>query len=295
MGTAAINMEKRADREIREGKTEAEVIRSDIGNINRQIKEHNKFVRELKAKLDEMAEKAKDFVEEVAKKLEAMRAKLIGNRYEETVLTKKHKQIESVLAPEAEVLEKYQIEMQKVEEANRYSTDEIKRLNKELKECSPFQIKKKSEIQKQIQEEQGNIEHRTEYMQGIARMCQLPTEEDFKNATKKHSKRVDDCEKLGRTIEAIKEDSEQITVEYQVTVQAIPEESRQAVREKRAEERPDAETVLKDKLSTKHGETLDEDILEVSKKAVDKVVEPAEKINELIDVNEKVITKTHHH
>ena len=295
MGTAAINMEKRADREIREGKTEAEVTRSDIGNINRQIKEHNKFVRELKAKFDEVAAKAKDFVEEVAKKLEALRAKLIGNRYEETVLTKKQRQMEAILAPEAEVLEKYQTELQKVEDANKYSADEIKRLNKELKECSPLQIKKKAELQKQIQEEQGNIEHRSEYMQGIARMCQLPTENDFKNAAKKHSKNVEDFSKLKKTIEAIQEDSEKLTVEYKATVEAIPEESKQAVKEKRADERPEAEAVVKDKLSSKHGEFLDEDVLEASKKTVDKTIEPAEKAKELIDVQEKVVTKSRHH
>ena len=295
MGTAAVNLEKRADREIREGKSEAEVVRSDIGNINRQIKEHNRFVRELKEKLDEMTAKAKDFVEEVAKKLEAMRAKLIGNRYEETILSKKHRQMEAVLAPEAEVLEKYQIELQKVEEANRHSTDEIKRLSKELKECSPLQIKKKAELQKQIQEEQGNIEHRSEYMQGIARMCQIQSEDEFKNAAKKHSKKVESFEKLGRTIEAIQEDSEQITAEYRATVEAIPKESKQAVKEKREEERPDAEAAVKDRISVKHGETLDDDTLEASKKAVDKIIEPAEKTKELIDVNEKVITKSRHH
>ena len=295
MGTAAINMEKRADREIREGKSEAEVTRTDIGTINRQLKEHHKFVRELKAKFDEMAAKAKDFVDEVAKKLEAMRAKLIGNRYEETVLTKKHRQMESILAPEAEVLEKYQTELQKVEDANRHSADEIKRLNKELKECSPLQIKKKAELQKQIQEEQGNIEHRSEYMQGIARMCQLPTEEDFKNAAKKHSKKVEDFAKLKKTIEVIQEDREKLTVEYKATVETIPEESKEAVKEKCAEERPEAEAVVKDKLSSKHGKLLDEDVLEASKKAVDKTIEPAEKVNELTDVQEKVVTKSHHH
>lgn len=295
MGTAAINMEKRADREIREGKSESEVTRSDIGNINRQIKEHNKFVRELKARFDEMAAKAKDFAEEVAKKLEAMRAKLIGNRYEETILTKKQRQMEAVLAPEGEVLEKYQTEFEKVEDANRHSADVIKRLNKELKERSPLQIKKKSEIQKQIQEEQGNIEHRSEYMQGIARMCKLPTEDDFKNAAKKHSNKVEDFGKLEKTIEAIQEDSEKLTVEYKATVEAIPQESKQAVKEKRAEDRPKAEAVVKDKLSSKNGELLDEDVLEASKKAVDKTIEPAEKVKELTDVQEKVVTKSHHH
>lgn len=295
MGTAAINMEKRADREIREGKTEAEVTRSDIGNINRQIKEHNKFVRELKAKFDEVAAKAKDFVEEVAKKLEAMRAKLIGNRYEETVLTKKQRQMEAILAPEAEVLEKYQTELQKVEDANKYSADEIKRLNKELKECSPLQIKKKAELQKQIQEEQGNIEHRSEYMQGIARMCQLPTEDDFKNAAKKHSKRVEDFDKLGKTIEAIRDDSEQISTVYKETVKTIPEEAKQAVKEKRTEERTEAEAIVKDKLSATHRDSFDEEVLDSSKRAVDMVIEPAEKTRKLVDVTEKVATKSHHH
>lgn len=295
LGTAAVNMEKRADREIREGKLESEVVRSDIGNINRQIKEHNKFVRELKAKFDEMAVKAKDFVEEVVKKLEAIRAKLIGNQYEETTLTKKHRQMEASLAPEAEVLEKYQIELQKVEDANRYSAAEIKRLNKELKECSPLQIKKKAELQKHIKEEQENIEYRSEYMQSIARMCQLPTEEDFKNAAKKHSKNVEDFCKLEKTIKAIQEDTENLTVEYKATVEVIPEESKQAVKEKSVDERPEAEAVVKDKISSKHGESLDEDVFEAAKKSVDKIIEPVEKTKELIDANEKVIAKSRHH
>ena len=53
--------------------------------------------------------------------------------------------------------------------------------------------------------------------------------------------------------------------------------------------------MVKDKLSSKHGESLDEDVFESSKKAVDKVIEPAEKAKELIDVQEKVVTKSRHH
>ena len=51
MGTAATNMEKRAKREIQEGIPEQMIERSDIGNINREIKEHNRFVRMLKEKM----------------------------------------------------------------------------------------------------------------------------------------------------------------------------------------------------------------------------------------------------
>ena len=47
---------------------------------------------------------------------------------------------------------------------------------------------------------------------------------------------------------------------------AIPEESKQAVKEKRDEERLEAEAVVKDKLSLKHGESLDEDVLNHQRK-----------------------------
>ena len=75
----------------------------------------------------------------------------------------------------------------------------------------------------------------------------------------------------------------------------VLDKEKEAVKEKCAEERPEAEAVVKDKLSSKHGKLLDEDVLEASKKAVDKTIEPAEKVNELTDVQEKVVTKSHHH
>lgn len=295
MGTAATNMEKRAARELREGKTESQVIHSDIGNINKQIKEHNKLVRELKAKLDEMAEKAKDFVEDVAKKLEVIRAKLIGNRYEEKVLTKKYDYMESTLVPESEVLEKYQIEMQRIDEANKHSSDEIRRMTQELKACSPIQIKKKAELQGQIREEQDNIERRSEYMQGIARMCKFTSEEDYDKAAKKHSKKKEDFEKLGQAIDTLKEDSEQLASEYKATSEAVPAESKQIVSEKRAETRGEAERIVKGKLLDKYRDQYDTDAFEEVKKSVDKTLDVPSKAVEMADVEERIASKGRHH
>ena len=60
MGPAATNMERRADRLIREGKNEDEVVRSDIGDINREIKEHNKFVIGAKKWIEDELNKLKE-------------------------------------------------------------------------------------------------------------------------------------------------------------------------------------------------------------------------------------------
>ena len=59
MGPAATNIERRADRLVREGKPESEVYRSDIGDINREIKEHNKFIIGAKKWLEDEIEKLK--------------------------------------------------------------------------------------------------------------------------------------------------------------------------------------------------------------------------------------------
>lgn len=89
MGTSAWNMEKRADREIREGKSEAEVIRSDIGEINREIRDYNCFVRELKATMYNLLANQTQSGESTARDLEAIRSQLIINRYQRNILYQK--------------------------------------------------------------------------------------------------------------------------------------------------------------------------------------------------------------
>lgn len=66
MGPAAINMERRADREIREGASENDVMRSDIGDINREIRKYNSWLGWAKAMLDSRINKFKTAVASVA-------------------------------------------------------------------------------------------------------------------------------------------------------------------------------------------------------------------------------------
>ncbi len=66
MGPAAINMEKRADREIREGKAETDVVRSDIGDINRDIKKYNNWLLLAKTILEGKISMLKTAVASVA-------------------------------------------------------------------------------------------------------------------------------------------------------------------------------------------------------------------------------------
>lgn len=75
MGVSATNMERRAEREEREGKNPSDIVHSDIGNINSDIKKHNAFIQtilETAHKLREKLEKifGKEYTDRKEKGLE---------------------------------------------------------------------------------------------------------------------------------------------------------------------------------------------------------------------------------
>lgn len=300
MGTAATNMERRAEREIHEGKSEDYVVRSDIGNINKQIKEHNKFVRELKDKIDAMVRAAKDFIGELARKLEGIRAKIIVNNYEEAMLLHTLGIMNSKLTPESERLQKYQIEITKVEKANEQTAKEIKKLKNELVSCSPLQFMKKKQLQEQIQELQEQIETRKDYMQSISRMCGIASNEEYEAAKQELNIKYNDIKKIEKAVEKLKEDTTDLTSEYISEMESAAPKDRIEISEKRAAERLDMEEATRSKLKEKYGDDYKEGKFAEARREADKklniVHTNAEMIREKDIISpDHTIKKSHHH
>lgn len=215
MGTAATNMEKRAEREIREGKSEYEVIHSDIGNINKQIKEHNRFVREIKAKLKHMFDTAKDHLENLARYLGSIRSKIIGNKYEESVLSRKLDILSSQLSQGNELLEKYHVEFIKIEEANKADENRIKNLKNEMDRCTLMQFMKKKRLQEQMQELRKKIDTRNDYIHSISRMCGFGSDREYLDAKKDYLERYEAYKDLESTLNHLQKDTLLLSQRYQ--------------------------------------------------------------------------------
>ncbi len=258
MGTAATNMERRAKREIQEGKPEAKVMHSDIGNINRQIKEHNRFIRELKAKMNAMIEAAKDFVGDLAKKLEGIRAKIIGNHYEESVLSHKIRYMESELNPAGARLEKYNMEVTKAGAANETAAKEIKKLEKELSACTPIQFIKKKQLQNQIQELQEQMKNRKDYLRSVARMCGYDSDEEYQELAAAYSAKFKDYQKLEKTVEQIRRDTARLSGKYQSEMNKADLSMAEALLDKREATRTEMEMAIRKELKETYGEDFAE-------------------------------------
>lgn len=87
MGPQATNIERRAERELLEGKDETQIVHSDIALINKQIKEHNKFVVELRKSIEYLTKAAKDHLDNTLRKMQSIRVQLIGNTYESDAMS----------------------------------------------------------------------------------------------------------------------------------------------------------------------------------------------------------------
>ena len=258
MGTSAINMEKRAEREIREGVPETLVERSDIGNINKQIQEHNKFVRELKEQITAMIEKAKNFTAEISRKLGGIRAKLIGNNYEKLVLTYKLNHIKSGLELENERLEKYRVENEKTDKANTDASEKIKKLKREIDKCLPLQFMKKNDLRKQVQELQEQIEDRKEYITSFGRMCGYADEEEYQMARSEYIAKSEDYNTMQRTMDSLQMDTNNLISEYKMEMLSTSIKNLEKTEEiKLAKE--EMECVTKKELQKKYKYDFDEE------------------------------------
>lgn len=103
MGPQAYNMEKRAIREVMEGKDETEVEHSDVAQVNQEVKSYNKLLARfhelqdtIKQKIDDLVETAKEIKNRIADKLASFSLKRIADDQDESRIQAVQKEIEKV-------------------------------------------------------------------------------------------------------------------------------------------------------------------------------------------------------
>lgn len=252
MGTAATNMEKRAKRELQEGIPEQRVEHSDIGNINREIKEHNQFVRLLKEKVDAAVAKAKHFVSGIARRIEGLRVQIISNNYNKSVLTQKLNLMESELLTEKERLEKFKMEFDKVNKTNETTLKEVEQLKKEKMDCSPLQFLKKNNLQKQIQDLKEQMENRNEYINNVGKMYGYKSVDDYQKAEAKYIEKYKDYEQMQKEMDKLQSSTKDLTSKYRTELAELPTSSFEKIEQERAILRDEIEEEEKGKLRENH-------------------------------------------
>lgn len=258
MGPSAVNMERRAARELCEGKTESQVLHSDVGNINKQIREHNRFLREIKARIDAAIKEAHEIAAAIASRLEGIRAKIIGIKYQEETLSLKEKILLSRIQLERDRLAKYGMATHSVGKANRAAAEEIRQLQ-DRSTVVPTSSEVQTPQQNRLQELQEQIEAREEYLISVGRMCGFTSLEAYRNAKKGYMEERRDYDTLQKAIGETQHAIARLKTAYMAELEAIPEECAAAMDNSRSSARPKLEKIVMSRLRKEYGDEFDRD------------------------------------
>ena len=140
---------------------------SERCEINRQIRADNKLLRELKTLVKKLAESARDAVTVLARKLETIRANMIGSFYALRHNGKRRSEAQKYLDQAVPLYDRYIA----LREAIKTHKTDLTRLQKEKDALPVVSIRKRRNLTSQIEEKEAEIAKLQKRKKGVMQKC----------------------------------------------------------------------------------------------------------------------------
>lgn len=267
MGPQATNIERRAERELLEGKDETQIIHSEIALINRQIKEHNKFVAELRKSIEYLTKAAKEHLDNTLRKMQSIRVQLIGNTYESDAMSVLFHKLSDALIPNRNKLSLYKKELEYNRNQNQKLYAEIEKMQNNLNSVTILNLNKRNKIKNKILDLQNDIDMNNKALLDIQNKYDIHSNNDFIRLQNEINNRQNEYDKLSLEISKIDNDNKGLINDYKTLYDDIWDEY---IDNKDNTINIKYENILRDKLIFKYGINYNEDKFINAQNQIDK-------------------------
>lgn len=267
MGSQATNIERRAERELLEGKDETQFVHSDIALINKQIKEHNKFVVELRKSIEYLTKAAKDHLDNTLRKMQSIRVQLIGNTYESDAMSVLFHKLSDALIPNRNKLSLYKKELEHNRNQNQKLYAEIEKMQNNLNSVTILNLNKRNKIKNKILDLQHDIDMNNKELLDIQNKYDIHSNNDFIRLQNEINNRQNEYDKLSLEISKIDNDNKGLINNYKTLYDDIWDEY---IDNKDNTINIKYENILRDKLIFKYGINYNEDKFINAQNQIDK-------------------------
>lgn len=230
LGVSAVNMEKRAKREHGEGKPKQQLIRSDIGNVNRVIQGYNCMMRTVEKEIQELSSLAEIVKQNICALFLSIKNGVKSNRIRQNLLEKQKRESDQELSGLKGRMEYYggeagriQKKMNGVQQRSLQLKEQLKSFNHILHPKMASNLRK--EIEK-AEKEQSDLE---DYL------IRVRENSGFQNDAEYHETEnyVEDLNarlrSLSENMSTLKEEKKAMVAEYRKNYYMLPEELKQMV------------------------------------------------------------------
>lgn len=267
MEPQATNIERRAERELLEGKDETQFVHSDIALINKQIKEHNKFVVELRKSIEYLTKAAKDHLDNTLRKMQSIRVQLIGNTYESDAMSVLFHKLSDALIPNRNKLSLYKKELEHNRNQNQKLYAEIEKMQNNLNSVTILNLNKRNKIKNKILDLQHDIDMNNKELLDIQNKYDIHSNNDFIRLQNEINNRQNEYDKLSLEISKIDNDNKGLINNYKTLYDDIWDEY---IDNKDNTINIKYENILRDKLIFKYGINYNEDKFINAQNQIDK-------------------------
>lgn len=266
-GPDASSIDKRAEREIREGKAEDEVNRSIPGQINRDIMEERKLTRKLrsmvssiekaakdisekaKAAAELAAEKAKAAISETAERLERIRGRVVKSEY----YSLKGQSIEWRGKEKDSSLEEAYRAVQETARFVDSRNREISELKRERAELSGIQFMRKRQLTDEIEDKQSDIKRQLSWQKQVISDYGFKDPDEVRIAYTGYKKEQESRRSVKDHLDIIARAENTDISTYRTINETVSDDDRQKVADQRKSIRPSIEAETKVEVQREEG------------------------------------------
>lgn len=233
--------------------------------INRQIREDNKIIREMKAAITALSKKIQYSIPAIAAKLESLRDSLIVCHYQLSFNKMQLAGIKEFCKTKKPLLD----EMKEIRQSIREKTIERKQLRAEQKECSALKVMKQLSLTKQITTLTEDIEELKSRKVQLMEVLECNDDTEVKNFETKTLKMEQIRPKIENQQKTLREQRNRTADQYSETLASIAEEDLWEVQQERRNIRYGGRTELIQKLRDIYGDRFNRRQYDLSEKEVD--------------------------
>ena len=237
---------------------------SERCEINRQIRKDNGLLRELKAIVQDLADKIKKSVKDIAAKLETLRGRLITIQYQFNFNTGRSRELKAANTLIDQLLKRYNSIVKDIKS----KTAERKSLQSEKRSLAPVHIIRHNKLSNRINELAEDIEGLKNQKNIVLREMYCENDKQVTNIEQLRSKNSDTLSQLDKRNSELTEQKKNATAEFEEVRSGIPVEDTAAVQKERLAVRDEVMKGIRSSLQEMYGEKYSYDGLKAATNTV---------------------------
>lgn len=237
---------------------------SDRRELNRQIREDNKLLRELKAAVQALTDKVKNSVKNIAAKLETLRGRLIMIQYQLNFNTGRSKELKAANTLIDQLLKRYRSIVKDIKS----KTAERKSLQSEKRSLSPVHIIRHNKLSSRIAELTEDIEELKSQKNIVLREMYCENDKQVTNIEQLRSKNSDMLNQLDKRNADLTEQKKNTVEEFEEVRSGMAPEDAYAVQKERLAVRDEVMADIRSSLQEMYGRKYSYDEIREAEDAV---------------------------